>query len=56
MCTYTRAEDERNSYGGLGTLAGEQLCHFHGSLPYILGSSHKGKNLLPFEQTLTFMR
>ena len=25
----------------------KQACHFHCCLPYKLGSSHKGKNLLP---------
>ena len=34
---------------------GKQLCNFHCYLPYKLGLSHKGKNLLLLEQILSFM-
>ena len=39
----------------MGTLSGEAtLCHFHGCLPFKLGSSHEGKNLLQSEQIHSF--
>ena len=34
-------------YGELVHFQGKLLCHFHCWLPYKLGSSHKGKSLLP---------
>ena len=33
---------------------GKQHCHFYSGLPFQLGSTLKGKNLLPKEQILAF--
>ena len=42
------------SYGVWVLFQGKQLCRFQFCLTYILGSSHKGENLLPSEQILSF--
>ena len=36
------------------TFLRKQLCHFHFSAPFLVGSTLKGKNLLQEEQILSF--